>query len=63
PRTELSAEQAFWSQNFRNSAESNLSTSTTIVESKKEPLPQQLRRAHGGLNTQKLASGMKLFYL
>nr|GEX26797.1 integrase, catalytic region, zinc finger, CCHC-type, peptidase aspartic, catalytic [Tanacetum cinerariifolium] len=36
PQTELSAEQAFWSQNSRNSAESNLSTSTTIVEVPKE---------------------------
>nr|GEX40481.1 hypothetical protein [Tanacetum cinerariifolium] len=34
--TELSAEQAFWSQNFRNSKEPNLSTSTTIVEVPKE---------------------------
>nr|GEZ85615.1 hypothetical protein [Tanacetum cinerariifolium] len=31
-KTELSAERAFWSQNSRNSAESNLSTSTIIVE-------------------------------
>nr|GEZ28249.1 retrovirus-related Pol polyprotein from transposon TNT 1-94 [Tanacetum cinerariifolium] len=36
PRTELSAEQAFWSQNSGNSEESNLSTSTTIVEVPKE---------------------------
>nr|GEU66323.1 retrovirus-related Pol polyprotein from transposon TNT 1-94 [Tanacetum cinerariifolium] len=36
PQNELSAEQAFWSQNSRNSAESNLSTSTTIVEVPKE---------------------------
>nr|GEY31687.1 hypothetical protein [Tanacetum cinerariifolium] len=36
PQTELSAEQAFWSQNFRNSEESNLSSSTTIVEVPKE---------------------------
>nr|GEW96994.1 hypothetical protein [Tanacetum cinerariifolium] len=35
-KTELSAKQAFWSQNFRNSEESNLSTSTTIVEVPKE---------------------------
>nr|GEY40220.1 hypothetical protein [Tanacetum cinerariifolium] len=35
-QTELSAEQAFWSQNFGNSKESNLSTSTTIVEVPKE---------------------------
>nr|GFB16683.1 hypothetical protein [Tanacetum cinerariifolium] len=53
--TELSVEQAFWSQNSRNSKEPNLSKSTTIVE--------PLRRARGALNTQKLASGMKLFYL
>nr|GEV14544.1 hypothetical protein [Tanacetum cinerariifolium] len=33
PQTELSAEQAFWCQNSRNSEESNLSSSTTIVES------------------------------
>nr|GEX49545.1 hypothetical protein [Tanacetum cinerariifolium] len=35
-QTELSAEQAFWSQNFRNSKESNLSSITTIVEVPKE---------------------------
>nr|GEU30051.1 hypothetical protein [Tanacetum cinerariifolium] len=35
-KTELSAEQAFWSQNFRNSEEPNLSTSTNIVEVPKE---------------------------
>nr|GEX18755.1 reverse transcriptase domain-containing protein [Tanacetum cinerariifolium] len=35
-QTELSAEQAFWSQNSRNSEEPNLSTSTTIVEVPKE---------------------------
>nr|GEV16341.1 retrovirus-related Pol polyprotein from transposon TNT 1-94 [Tanacetum cinerariifolium] len=34
--TELSAEQAFWSQNFGNFEESNLSTSTTIVKVPKE---------------------------
>nr|GEX46954.1 integrase, catalytic region, zinc finger, CCHC-type, peptidase aspartic, catalytic [Tanacetum cinerariifolium] len=36
PQTELSAEQAFWSQNSRNYEEPNLSTSTTIVEVPKE---------------------------
>nr|GEY67370.1 ubiquitin hydrolase [Tanacetum cinerariifolium] len=36
PQTELSAEQAFWSQNSGNSKEPNLSTSTTIVEVPKE---------------------------
>nr|GEV86004.1 hypothetical protein [Tanacetum cinerariifolium] len=36
PQTELSAEQAFWSQNSRNSKELNLSTSTTIVVVPKE---------------------------
>nr|GFD19637.1 hypothetical protein [Tanacetum cinerariifolium] len=36
PQTELSTEQAFWSQNSRNSEEPNLSTSTTIVEVSKE---------------------------
>nr|GEW18048.1 retrovirus-related Pol polyprotein from transposon TNT 1-94 [Tanacetum cinerariifolium] len=36
--TELSAEQAFWSQNSRNSKEPNPSTSTTIVEVPKELL-------------------------
>nr|GEX50781.1 probable E3 ubiquitin-protein ligase RZFP34 [Tanacetum cinerariifolium] len=36
PQTELSAEQAFWSQNSRNSKEPNLSTSTTTVEVPKE---------------------------
>nr|GEY97551.1 retrovirus-related Pol polyprotein from transposon TNT 1-94 [Tanacetum cinerariifolium] len=36
PQTELSAEQDFWSQNFRNYEESNLSSSTTIVEVPKE---------------------------
>nr|GEZ52750.1 integrase, catalytic region, zinc finger, CCHC-type, peptidase aspartic, catalytic [Tanacetum cinerariifolium] len=35
-KTELSAEQAFWSQNSGNSEEPNLSTSTTIVEVPKE---------------------------
>nr|GEU91805.1 hypothetical protein [Tanacetum cinerariifolium] len=35
-KTELSAEQAFWSQNFRNSEEHNLSTRTTIAEVPKE---------------------------
>nr|GEW05933.1 putative ribonuclease H-like domain-containing protein [Tanacetum cinerariifolium] len=34
--TELSAEQAFWSQNSRNSKESNISSSTTKVEVPKE---------------------------
>nr|GEY09103.1 hypothetical protein [Tanacetum cinerariifolium] len=32
PQTKLLAEQAFWSQNSRNSEEPNLSTNTTIVE-------------------------------
>nr|GEX05251.1 retrovirus-related Pol polyprotein from transposon TNT 1-94 [Tanacetum cinerariifolium] len=36
PQTELSAEQTFWSQNFGNSEESNLSTCTTIVGVPKE---------------------------
>nr|GEX12300.1 hypothetical protein [Tanacetum cinerariifolium] len=36
PQTELSAEQAFWSKNSRNSKEFNLSSSTTIVEVPKE---------------------------
>nr|GEY65077.1 integrase, catalytic region, zinc finger, CCHC-type, peptidase aspartic, catalytic [Tanacetum cinerariifolium] len=36
PHTELSAEQAFWSQNSGNSEEPNLSSSTTIVEVPKE---------------------------
>nr|GEU97192.1 retrovirus-related Pol polyprotein from transposon TNT 1-94 [Tanacetum cinerariifolium] len=36
PQTELLAEQAFWSQNSGNSEESNLSSSTTIVEVPKE---------------------------
>nr|GEX03781.1 putative ribonuclease H-like domain-containing protein [Tanacetum cinerariifolium] len=35
-QTELSAEQVFWSKNSRNSEESNLSSSTTIVEVRKE---------------------------
>nr|GEV59002.1 hypothetical protein [Tanacetum cinerariifolium] len=35
-QVELSAEQAFWSQNSRNSEEPNLSTRTTIVEVPKE---------------------------
>nr|GEX57965.1 hypothetical protein [Tanacetum cinerariifolium] len=34
-KTELSAEQAFWSQNLGNYEESNLSSSTTIVEKNK----------------------------
>nr|GEU46379.1 retrovirus-related Pol polyprotein from transposon TNT 1-94 [Tanacetum cinerariifolium] len=36
PQTELSTEQAFWSQNSGNSEESNHSSSTTIVEVPKE---------------------------
>nr|GEU78654.1 blue copper protein-like [Tanacetum cinerariifolium] len=36
PQTELSDEQAFWSQNYGNSEETNLSTTTTIVEVRKE---------------------------
>nr|GEX56252.1 retrovirus-related Pol polyprotein from transposon TNT 1-94 [Tanacetum cinerariifolium] len=36
PQTELSAEQAFWSQNSRISEKPNLSTRTTIVEVLKE---------------------------
>nr|GEV21676.1 hypothetical protein [Tanacetum cinerariifolium] len=36
PQTELSPEQAFWSQNFVNYEESNLSSSSTIVEVPKE---------------------------
>nr|GEU58900.1 zinc finger, CCHC-type [Tanacetum cinerariifolium] len=36
PQTELSVEQAFWSQNSGNSKESNLSSSITIVEVPKE---------------------------
>nr|GFB25223.1 hypothetical protein [Tanacetum cinerariifolium] len=36
PQTELSAEQVFWSQNFENSEESNLSTRPTQVEVPKE---------------------------
>nr|GEY21640.1 retrovirus-related Pol polyprotein from transposon TNT 1-94 [Tanacetum cinerariifolium] len=38
PQIELLAEQALWSQNSGNSAESNLSISTTIVEVPKELL-------------------------
>nr|GEW49770.1 hypothetical protein [Tanacetum cinerariifolium] len=44
-KTELSAEQVFWSQNSMNSKELNLSTRPTIVESKKEPLLQPSLRA------------------
>nr|GFC25426.1 hypothetical protein [Tanacetum cinerariifolium] len=36
PQTELSAEQAFWSQNSSNFEQPNISTSTTIVEVPKE---------------------------
>nr|GEV20021.1 retrovirus-related Pol polyprotein from transposon TNT 1-94 [Tanacetum cinerariifolium] len=36
PQTELPAEQIFWSQNFMNSEEPNLSTRPTIVEVPKE---------------------------
>nr|GFB42201.1 hypothetical protein [Tanacetum cinerariifolium] len=36
PQTELSVEQAFWSQYSVNSKEPNLSSSTTIVEVPKE---------------------------
>nr|GEX23161.1 hypothetical protein [Tanacetum cinerariifolium] len=36
PQTELSAEQAFWSQNSRNSEQPNLSTSITVAEVPKE---------------------------
>nr|GEY46564.1 hypothetical protein [Tanacetum cinerariifolium] len=39
PQTELLAKQAFWSQNFRNSKEPHLSSSTTIVKVPKE-LPE-----------------------
>nr|GEZ10605.1 hypothetical protein [Tanacetum cinerariifolium] len=35
-KTELLAEQAFWSQNLRNFIEPNLSTRTTIIEVPKE---------------------------
>nr|GEW55833.1 retrovirus-related Pol polyprotein from transposon TNT 1-94 [Tanacetum cinerariifolium] len=37
-KTELSVEQAFWSQNSGNSKESNLSSSTTIVESQEKDI-------------------------
>nr|GFC61771.1 hypothetical protein [Tanacetum cinerariifolium] len=36
PQTELLAKQAFWSENSKNSKETTLSTSTTIVEVPKE---------------------------
>nr|GEZ47655.1 hypothetical protein [Tanacetum cinerariifolium] len=60
PQTKLSAEQAFWFQNSRNSKEPNLSTSTTIVESKKEPLLQQLQRARRAQSQEKDTIIMKL---
>nr|GEW26906.1 Gag-Pol polyprotein [Tanacetum cinerariifolium] len=91
PQTELSAEQAFWSQNSGNSKESNISSITTIVKVPKE-LPKVsmvnstlkklkfhlanfdmvvkeittatvITEGAWDLNTQKLASGMKLFHL
>nr|GFB94259.1 hypothetical protein [Tanacetum cinerariifolium] len=51
PQTELSAEQAVWSQNYGNSAESNLFTSITIVEVPKE-LPK-VRMVNSSLKTLK----------
>nr|GFC37105.1 hypothetical protein [Tanacetum cinerariifolium] len=64
-QTELSVEQAFWSQYSVQTDEPNLSATITIVEVpkelpkvsmlKKEPLPLPLRRARGGSNTPKLA--------
>nr|GEV66848.1 retrovirus-related Pol polyprotein from transposon TNT 1-94 [Tanacetum cinerariifolium] len=56
PQNELSAEQAFWSQNSRNSEEPNLSTSTTVVKVPKE-LPK-VSMVNSSLK--KLALGMKL---
>ncbi|GKB92065.1 hypothetical protein Tco_0964337 [Tanacetum coccineum] len=66
-QTELSTEQAFWSQNLANSPEPNLSSRPTIVEvlselpkvSMREPHPQLLLRVRGGSNIQKLVLGMK----
>ncbi|GKB20865.1 hypothetical protein Tco_0854788 [Tanacetum coccineum] len=58
PQTELSAEQAFWSQNSMNSSELTF-IRTTNVESKKGPHPQLSLRARGVSNIQKLVLGMK----
>ncbi|GKC00663.1 hypothetical protein Tco_0986799 [Tanacetum coccineum] len=69
PQTELSAEQAFWSQNSMNSLDLTLSSRPTKVEVpkelpkillvltwllKKEPRPHLSLRARGGSNIQKL---------
>nr|GFA21475.1 hypothetical protein [Tanacetum cinerariifolium] len=66
PQTELSAEQALWSQYSVQTDEPNLSATTTTVEVpkelpklKKEPLPLPLQRARGGSNTPKLAFVMR----
>nr|GFC00643.1 hypothetical protein [Tanacetum cinerariifolium] len=45
PQTDLSAEQVFWSQNFVNSDEPNLSTRPTQVEVPKE-LPKAVEKHH-----------------
>ncbi|GKF01548.1 hypothetical protein Tco_0028471, partial [Tanacetum coccineum] len=59
PQTELSAEQALWSQNSMNSTEPTLSSRPINVESKKEPHLQLSLRVRGGSNIQKLVLGMK----
>nr|GEY35136.1 hypothetical protein [Tanacetum cinerariifolium] len=48
--TELSVEQAFWSQNSGNSKEPNLSSSTTIVEVPKELPKVSMRRRDDDAN-------------
>nr|GEX24888.1 hypothetical protein [Tanacetum cinerariifolium] len=64
-QTELSAEQAFWSQNSRNSDEPNLSTSTTIVHMvvKERTTATAITEGTWGFEHKKLASRMKLFHL
>ncbi|GJT73079.1 retrovirus-related pol polyprotein from transposon TNT 1-94 [Tanacetum coccineum] len=59
PQTELSAEQAFWSQNSVNSPEPTLSSirPPKVELSKKEPYPQPSLRAHGGVKPSTSASG------
>ncbi|GJS85348.1 hypothetical protein Tco_0751889 [Tanacetum coccineum] len=59
PQTELSAEQAFWSQNSVNSPEPTLSSirPPKVELSKKEPYPQPSLRAHEGVKPSTSASG------
>nr|GFC07063.1 hypothetical protein [Tanacetum cinerariifolium] len=60
-QTELSAEQAFWSQYSVQTDEPNLSGTTTVEVSKE--LPKVSMRARGGSNTPKLVFVMTSFHL